>query len=65
MMAVAASKAAATPVVPEPTCKLRANCLKPKEIRLQRFDLQHPLIYLKVDTIRRNPRGALHHDPRF
>jgi DNA-binding MarR family transcriptional regulator len=57
MMAVAASKAAATPVIPKPTCKPRANCLKPKEIRLQRFDLQHPLIYLKVDTIRRNPQA--------
>src|ERR1700687_3403537 len=65
MMAIAASKAAATPVIPKPTCKPRANCLKPKEIRPQRFDLQHPLIYLKVDIIRRNPRGALLHDPRF
>jgi hypothetical protein len=32
MMAIAASKAAATPIIPETTCKPRANCLKPKEI---------------------------------
>jgi hypothetical protein len=33
MMAIAASKAAAaTPVIPETTCKPRANCLKLKEI---------------------------------
>jgi hypothetical protein len=32
MMAIAASKAAVTPVIPKTTCKPRANCLKPKEI---------------------------------
>jgi DNA-binding MarR family transcriptional regulator len=63
MTATAASKVAAMPVIPKPTCKPRANCLKPKEIRkrrnfgLQRFDLRHPLNYLKVDITKRTPQA--------
>jgi hypothetical protein len=58
MTAAAASKAAASPAQKHGTqaaCKPRASYLKPKEIRkspqvgaIRRFDLRHPLNYLKV-----------------
>jgi hypothetical protein len=49
--AVAASKALATKTRRKKgACKPRANCLKPKEIRLYGFDLPCALNYLKVKT---------------
>jgi hypothetical protein len=58
MTAAAASKAAASPAQKQACripCKPRASYLKPKEILesaqvavCRRFDLQHPLNYLKV-----------------
>jgi DNA-binding MarR family transcriptional regulator len=50
MMAAAASRAAARLAASgQPTCKPRANCLNPKEIR-SAFDLRRRVNYLKVKT---------------
>jgi hypothetical protein len=71
MMAVAASKAVgqlkpSQNAIRKGTCKPRANCLKPKEIRKKaywraqrHFDLRQSLNYLKVKTTGRNPTGAI------
>jgi hypothetical protein len=49
MQAVGASKPLATKARrKKDVCKPRANCLKPKEIRVHGFDLPSALNYLKV-----------------
>jgi hypothetical protein len=62
--AIAASKAAATNARRQGTCKARANCLKPKEIRLHSFDLRRALDYLKVKRSREAGRHQeMMHEP--
>ena len=58
--ATAASKALATKARRwNNACKPRANCLKPKEIRVHGFDLLSALDYLKV---KRSPKAGLRQD---